>query len=227
MPVRVSRIAKAYQALKLPVPAPPKPPAPPKGLGRVSRQVNAKREPVRSTGKKELQLRSAHKLEPDYCTPPKDYAGLSQHQSAWEFMIYAAIHKKLKTGKNVWQGPFDGGIWFSMQAVLDEGRLAAGGQVCDFLVEAYGFAKKTCFRLQSDHFHTQADNRKRLKDQLDKQDTDEVNMIDLYAEDFAEDCSLHDAVMVVAEGLAGIEHAEPGYTQSTKAVKRKTAVVRK
>lgn len=197
-------------------PRPPQPPAAPPGMGRRSRFSAIAKVPLRTFGPRFLKRYALPQEDPDWCVPPPDFVGA--HTSGSEWMIYAALFMVLGEKSDPRKPPFTGGLHFVYQDPLLGGRQTRGGQVCDFSV-TYG-AEDMCIRLQSEHYHVQADNAKRVDEFYEKTHTD-MRIIDIYEESFVADCSLRAACAVIANALAGRDAPNPAFLGTSQQVRRR------
>jgi hypothetical protein len=74
-----------------------------------------------------------------------------------------------------------GGSDWSYQDPLSGGRMSAGGQVCDFLVQ-WG-SELVCLRTQTDYFHLFADNAKRIDEFYEKTHST-ARIVDIFDADY-------------------------------------------
>lgn len=189
--------------MALKIPSPPRPPAPPKGMGRRSRLGNTTRTPLRAFGPRFLQLGKLPGATTDWCVAPSGFVGA--HTSLPEWMIYKAIARVTGDPPRPEEPPYAGGVNWTYQDPLLGGRLSKGGVVCDFLVR-WG-TDEVCIRLQSERYHTTAEIAKQQDELYEK--THGTRTIDIYEQDFRGDCSGAAACRVVAEALAGRDAPDP------------------
>jgi hypothetical protein len=132
--------------------------------------------------------------------PPEGFVGGTTSRSEW--YVYWAMTKLM--------GP-EGNNWAFQESFLG-GRYIPGGSVADFV--AYTSVGQIIMRVQSFYFHTSEDSFKQGYDIRQKTSTiaayaGDLQVIDLWEQDFIHDPSGRAVIEVVQDALAGIERRNP------------------
>jgi hypothetical protein len=187
-------------------------------MGRRQKLGKETTPPLRSTGPRYLKLFHLPKQGNDWCVPPRGFVSGKLHNSKSEWLIYAAISVIKHDPADPTKAPWVGGSDWSYQDPLSGGRMQAGGQVCDFLVQ-WG-SELVCLRTQTDYFHLFADNAKRIDEFFEKTHST-ARIVDIFDADYIGDCTLEAACRTVAAALGGREKPNPGYLGTAQPTRRR------
>ncbi|MBA3575333.1 MAG: hypothetical protein H0W37_10325 [Pseudonocardiales bacterium] len=172
------------------------------------RPVTARAKPSRSTGPRELRLQANPESRSTlFTTVPAGFK--TAHNSATEWMVYAAMAILLGEPKHFTKPPFSGSPprWYYQKAI-DGGRNQRGGSVADFIVDVNG--SLIGIRVQTERFHILAGPDQVANDFFMRTHTRAVaHIIDVYDMDFVGDPTGRAVVAVVAKALKLEQNVDP------------------